>query len=174
MKKLKLLVFTMMLLMVGLSSQAQDKFRNQAMFVYNFTRMNAWPHEVQAGDFVIAVFGNSPIHKELSLIAESRQVGNRRIVVKQFDNIEDIAKCQMLFIPPLQSRNLPEITQKLKQDKIAALLITDSRNTLDAGAAVNFIVSNDRQLYEVSESNAKALGITLGSDMIRLSATAKK
>ncbi len=173
MKKLKLLFFTLLLIMIGLNSQAQDKYRNQAMFVYNFTRMNAWPQEVQSGDFVIAVLGNSPIHNELNQIAESRQAGNRRIVVKQFDNVEDIIKCQVLFVAPLQSRNLPAITQKLKQERIPALLITDSRNTLDEGAAVNFVLSNNRQMYEVSQSNAKIFGVILGSDMIRLSVSSK-
>lgn len=173
MKKVKLLLFALLLVMIGVNTQAQDKYKNQAMFVYNFTRMNAWPQDAQTGDFVIGVFGNSPIQKELADIAATRQAGNRTIVVKQFNNVADISKCQVMYVSSSQSRQVEAISQKLKQDRIPALLITDSRNSLDMGAAVNFILDNDRQRYEISETNAKGVGITLGSDMIRLSSSAK-
>jgi hypothetical protein len=173
MRKVKLLLFVMLLVMVGVNTQAQDKYKNQAMFVYNFTRMNAWPQDAQAGDFVIGIFGNSPIQKDLAEIAATRQAGNRTIVVKQFNDVADISKCQVIFVATSQSRQIEAISQKLKQDNISALLITDGRNTLEMGAAVNFILENDRQRYEVNASNAKVVGITLGSDMIRLSSSAK-
>jgi hypothetical protein len=173
MKKVKLMLFVVILVMVGVNTQAQDKYKNQAMFVYNFTRMNAWPQDAQSGDFIIGVFGNSPIQKELTDIAATRQAGNRAIVVKQFSNVADISKCQVVYVSSNQSRQVEAISQKLKQDRIPALLITDSRNSLDMGAAVNFILENDRQRYEVNEINAKSVGITLGSDMVRLSSSAK-
>jgi hypothetical protein len=173
MKKLTMLVFAMLFVMISGKTQAQDKYKNQAMFVYNFTRMNAWPQDAQTGDFVIGVFGNSPIQKELTDIAATRQAGNRTIVIKQFNNVDEITKCQVIYVSPSQSRQIQAINQKLKDSKIPALLISDGRNTLEMGAAVNFVLDNDKQRYEISEANAKGVGITLGSDMIRLSSSAK-
>lgn len=172
MKTIKFYLVVALLVFISANTYAQDKYKNQALFVYNFTRMNAWPQDAQSGEFIIGVFGNSPIHKELVEIL-NRQAGSRPFVVKQFNNVEDITKCQMIYVSSNQSRQIAAINQKLKQNKIPALIITESRNSIAEGAAVNFVIENDKQRYEISETNARSLGITLGSDMIRLALSAK-
>lgn len=173
MKKVKLTLIVSILLILGFKANAQEKYRYQAMFVYNFTRMTAWPQDYQTGEFVIGVLGNSPIHKEFSDIAQSRQVGSQKIVVKQFNSIEDISKCHIVYVAGSQTRNMSAINQKLTSENIAGLIVTDSRNALDEGAAVNFIMEGDRQRYELSQTNASALGLSLGSEMTRLAANVK-
>jgi hypothetical protein len=173
MKRNKLTFLAFVLVLLSFNVSAQDKFKNQAMFLFNFTRMNAWPQEAQAGDFIIGIYGNSPILNEIQAIAESRQVGSRKIVVKQFNDVSEISSCQMIYVASNQSRNLEAISQKLKSDKISALLITENRNSLSSGAAVNFVLDDNRQRYEVSEANARSVGVTLGSDMVRLASNAR-
>jgi hypothetical protein len=172
MKTIKFYLVVVLLIFISANTYAQDKYKNQALFVYNFSRMNAWPQEAQSGEFIIGVFGNSPIYKELVDIL-NRQAGSRPFVVKQFSNVEDITKCQMIYVTSNQSKQIAAINQKLKQDRIAALVISESRNSIAEGAAVNFVIENDKQRYEISETNARSMGITLGSDMIRLALSAK-
>jgi len=173
MKRNRLSFLAFVLVLLSFNVNAQDKFKNQAMFLFNFTRMNAWPQEAQSGDFIIGVYGSSPIFNEIQAIADSRQVGSRKIVVKQFNDISEISACQMIYVSSNQARNIEAITQKLKSDKIATLLITENRNSLSNGAAVNFVLDDNRQRYEVSEANARSLGVTLGSDMVRLASNAR-
>lgn len=145
----------------------------QSMFVYNFTRMIAWPQAYQSGEFIIAVYGNSPIMNEFNEIAAVRQVGNQRIVVKQFNNLSDISKCHILIVAPNQTRNVAEVASKLKTEKIPALIVTDSRNGLNDGSVVNFVMEGGRQRYELSEANARAMGLSLGAEMTRLAIAVK-
>jgi hypothetical protein len=173
MRTIKLTLLAVVLLFAGFQASAQEKFRVQAMFVYNFTRMAAWPQSYQSGDFVIGVFGNSPIHKEFADLAAVRQVGSQKIEVKQFSSVDEIGKCHIIFVSPNQSRQIAEITQKLRSNNISALVITESRNSLADGAAVNFIMENDRPRYELNEGNARALGLNLGSEMTRLATAVK-
>ncbi len=173
MKKIKMILTASLLILLAINVNAQEKFRHQAMFVYNFTRMMAWPQDYQTGDFVIGVFGNSPIANEFNEIAKSRQVGNQRIVVKQFSSIDDISKCHIIYVASNNSRSIAEINQKIKSDKISALVVADNRNALSDGAAVNFVLDGERQRYELSETNAKAVGLTPGSEMTRLASSVK-
>jgi hypothetical protein len=164
--------FFLLVILTGQTVYAQDKFKVQAMFVYNFTRMTAWPVEYQSGEFIIGVYGESPIYKELTDIAAIRQVGNQKIVVKQYHKPEEIEKCHILYVSPNYIRNLGDIFQKMKNEKIAALIITEGRNSLQNGAVINFITENERPRYEIMESNARKLGITLGQEMTRLASAA--
>jgi hypothetical protein len=174
MRTIKLSILAVVLLVTGFQASAQqEKFRVQAMFVYNFTRMAAWPQSYQSGDFVIGVYGNSPIHKEFVDLASVRQVGSQKIEVKQFNSVDEIGKCHIIFVASNQARNIPEITQKLKSNNISALVISEARNSLADGAAVNFIMENDRPRYELNESNARSMGLNLGSEMTRLATAVK-
>ncbi len=170
-KKFTVLMF--FLLILGFQSVSQEKYRVQAMFVYNFTRMTAWPQSYQTGDFVIGVYGNSPIFKEFSDLAAIRQVGSQRIVVKQYNSIADIDKCHIIFVAGGQSRQIADIATKLQQNKYATLVISESRNALDDGASVNFMMVNDRPRYELHEGNARLMGLSLGSEMTRLASAVK-
>jgi len=173
MKKIKLIFTTTLLILLAVNVNAQEKFRFQAMFVYNFTRMIAWPQDYQTGEFVIGVFGNSPIFNEFNEIAKSRQVGSQRIVVRQFSSIDEISKCHIIYVATNQSRNISAINAKIKAEKISALIVTDSRNALSDGASVNFVMEGERQRYEMSEVNARSVGLTPGSEMTRLATAVK-
>lgn len=173
MKTIKLTLLLLLLLVTGFSATSQEKFRVQAMFVYNFARMTAWPQSYQSGDFVIGVFGNTPVYKEMTDLSSMRSVGSQKVTIKQFNNIADIGECHIIFIAPNQSRNVAEITQALKSKKIHALVISEGRNTLADGSVINFIVENDRPRYELSTANAREMGLTLGAEITRLASSVK-
>ncbi len=173
MKTIKLTLLLLLLMVTGFSATAQEKFRVQAMFVYNFARMTAWPQSYQSGDFVIGVYGNTPVYKEMSDLSSMRSVGSQQVTIRQFNNISDIDNCHIIFIAPSQSRNVAEITQALKRKNIHALVITEGRNTLADGSVINFIVENDRPRYELSTANAREMGLTLGAEITRLASSVK-
>ncbi|MFW6248779.1 MAG: YfiR family protein [Bacteroidota bacterium] len=173
MKTIKLTFLLLLLMATGFSANTQEKFRVQAMFVYNFARMTAWPQSYQSGDFVIGVYGSTPVYKEMSDLSSMRSVGNQPVTIKQFDNVADLEDCHILFIAPNQSRQVEEITNTLKRNNIHALVITEGRNTLAKGSVINFIIENDRPRYELSLANAQKMGLTLGAEISRLASSVK-
>lgn len=173
MKKFYLFFVGLFVFTMTTSLQAQEQYKMQSMFVYNFTRMIAWPQAYQSGDFVIAVYGNSPIINEFNEMAASRQVGSQRIVVRQFNSLSDIQRCHILFIGGNQTRNIAQVVAKLKEDRIATLVVSDAPSSLNNGSVVNFVMDGGRQRYELSEGNARAMGLTLGAEMTRLAIAVK-
>jgi hypothetical protein len=163
-----LVIFTFLAMASVFQVKAQSDFRVQSVFLYNFTRLVAWPADYQTGDFVVAVFGNSPIYSEVVAMAETKKAGNQNIVAKTFNSAADISKCHILYVPSTQNRRLEEIVEALNSKNIKALIVTDSRNAIRSGSVINFTVVDSRQRFELSQANAARMGLTLGTEISRL------
>jgi len=169
MRKVQNLLLTIALFITAVaSSKAQNDVRMQSVFIYNFTRLMAWPADYQTGDFVIAVFGNSPMVNEIQKIAANKKAGNQNIVSKVFNSVEEITKCHIIYIPSNQSRHITEVVAALSAKDIKALVVTDSRNATSNGAVINFTIVDNRQRFELSLENARKMGLTPGGEISRL------
>jgi len=167
-KVLNLLLTIVLIITAASSSKAQNDIRMQSVFIYNFTRLMAWPADYQTGDFVMAVFGNSPMVIEFQDIAAKKKAGSQNIVAKVFNSVEEITKCHIIYIPSNQSRRIPEVVAALSAKDIKALLVTDSRNATSSGAVINFTIVDNRQRFELSQGNARKMGLTPGGEISRL------
>jgi hypothetical protein len=167
MKKLTQFLPIMLILISTTIANAQD-VRMQSVFLYNFTRLIAWPTDYQSGDFVIAVYGNSPMIAEIDQMASSKKAGNQTIVSKTFNSVDEISKCHILYVPAGQSRRISEIVSALEAKKINALVVTDSRNAISNGAVINFTIIDNRQRFELSQENARKMGLNPGGEISRL------
>ncbi len=167
----KIFYFTFSLAMIMLFAfqvKAQSDTRIQSVFLYNFTRLIAWPADYQSGDFIVAVYGNSSMQKEVESMASTKRAGNQTIVAKRFNSPQELSKCHILYVPANQSRKLPEIVAALKAKNIHALVVSDSRGGINDGAVINFTVIDSRQRFELSQENARAMGLNPGGEIARL------
>jgi len=171
-KNLNLLLLIGILLISSIKVNAQTDVRMQSVFIYNFTRLIAWPAEYQNGDFIIAVYGNSPMIKEIEIMATGKKAGSQDIVAKSFGSIDEIEKCHILYVPSNQTRRIEEIVSALKAKNINALVVSDNRNAISSGAVINFTVIDSRQRFELSQENARLMGLNPGSEISRLAIVA--
>lgn len=157
-----------LMLMLVSATQAQTDVRIQSVFLYNFTRLVAWPAEYQSGDFIVAVYGSSPMLQEVEEMANTKRAGSQSIVAANFSSTDEISKCHILYVPSNQSRRIPEIVDALKAKNINALVVTDTRNGINNGAVINFTVVDNRQRFELSQDNARNMGLSTGGEISRL------
>ncbi len=173
MKKISLFVLSFLLLLIFMApAQSQSDSRVQSVFLYNFTRLIAWPADYQSGDFIVAVYGNSPMNDEVQDMANTKRAGSQNIVAKNFGSVDEISKCHILYIDSRYSRNVSDIVAALKAQNINALVVTDTRNGIRDGAVINFTVEANRQRFELSQSNAQAMGLNPGGEISRLAISA--
>jgi hypothetical protein len=169
MKKISQLILCLsLILFLSNATQAQTDVRMQSVFLYNFTRLIAWPAEYQSGDFVIAVFGSSPMNSEIAEMAKNKKAGNQTIVAKTFNSPEEITKCHIIYVPAGQSRRITDIAATLLSKNINALIVTDNRNAINNGAVINFTIVDNRQRFELSQENAQRMGLNPGGEISRL------
>ncbi len=169
MKKIYKLIFPLAIVMLCTNMlQAQTDVRMQSVFIYNFTRLIAWPADYQSGDFVIAVYGNSSMLDEIEEMAKSKKAGNQNIIAKSVSSTDQLTKCHIIYIPSNQSRKIAEVADALKAKNISALIVSDTRNAISNGAVINFTVVDNRQRFELSQENAAKMGLNPGGEISRL------
>jgi hypothetical protein len=157
-KKYRLLCsFAIMLLCIGFSpdAKAQDvNYKAYSVYVYNFIKYIEWPPEnLKTDDFVIAIIGDSPVKSELQALAASKKANGKRIVIKQYNKIEDVEHCQIMYISSGKSGLLKSAIESTKT--MSALLITEREGLAKKGAGINFVTLEDETLK--FELNTKVL-----------------
>ncbi len=135
----------------------------KAVFLYNFTRYFEWPSAKKTGNFIIHVVGkNEALMKELTKMAESKTVGNQKMEVINTPAFDPKAKPHMLFLLPDVSKSLADATSKLKGK--GALIIAENAGAAKGGAAINFVVIENKQKFEYSKNSAVKAGLKTSED----------
>ena len=138
-------------------------------FIYNFTRLVEWPPDYKEGDFVIGVLNASPaLLTELNTLTQKTS-GKQKFTIKNFKSVEEIDKCNILFIPEGSNNLLAEVLKKLHGT--STLLITETEGDAKKGAAINFIIKDNKQAFELNKSNAEKNHLTVSSSLKTLAAT---
>jgi hypothetical protein len=141
-----------------------EKFK--ALFMYNFTKYIEWPATVRQGDFIIGILGNSPMTKELEIIAGKQKVGTQSILVKTFNSIDEIDNCHILYVPASKSSSLAQIIEKLSGKSV--LVVTDKEGLATQGSCINYIKDGDRIKYELNKKNIEKRGMVVSSNLVTL------
>jgi hypothetical protein len=156
----------------GLASAAEPaptEYEIKAAFIYNFAKYVEWPEEttVDSGDvFVIGVLGDDPFGPLLDKIAENRTIGDKPIVIRRFDRIEDYTPCHILFVAASEQDHLPAIIEALGDSPV--LLIGDTRGFARTGVAVNFVIEHSKVRFQINPEAAARAGLRISSKLLRL------
>ena len=147
--------------------RADTNARIKSVFIYNFTRYIEWPADYKTGDFVINMYGNnSAMLTELNNMAQSKTVGTQKIKVNNTMTLDGIGKCHILYVTPDVTTPIADILAKLKGK--STLLITEKSGWAKLGAAINFVVVDERQKFELNENNATKQNLKVSSSLVAL------
>jgi hypothetical protein len=133
----------------------------QSIFIYNFTRLVEWPGEYKSGEFTIGVLGSADVFNELKSYTSTKMVGTQPIKVIKFNSGAEVSKCHILFVAYGKTKELTDVISKLAGS--STLLITENRAAIEKGAAVNFVVIDDKLRFELKTSNATNVGLKVHS-----------
>ncbi len=140
----------------------------QTLYIYNFSKLIEWPTNCRTGSFVIGVLGTSEVAEALETYTKGKKVGAQNISIIRYKSPEEIKACHILFVPFTRTREMAEILSALSGK--STLIITEKNGALDEGAAINFIVVQNRMKFELKPENAGKLGIKFSSKLQELAA----
>lgn len=135
----------------------------KAMFVYNFTKYVQWPAASQTGTFLINVYGNSPIFDELVKISEMKSAGAQPIVVKRVATPSEIANPHIIYVSANRQADIDQIIKQVSSKP--TLIITESKGMIEKGAAINFILVDNKQRFEIKRDNITGKGLKISSEL---------
>lgn len=146
-------------------SQAQEQEAPlKAAFIYNFTHYIEWDNDIH-DEFVIGVIGSSPVATSLSMIAKTKTVNNKKIIIQYYNKPEEIEDCQVLFIP----QNLPYSLRTILDNTVkGTLTVSEEEGYGKLGAAFNFVIRNEKLKFEANRKSIAASGLKAGSQLLKL------
>lgn len=139
----------------------------KVVYLYNFTKYIQWPPEYQAGDFIIGVLNGSPaLLNELTKMASSKTAGSQRFIIKNYKTVAEIGKCNMLYVPEGSNSLLGDALKKVKG--LSTLLVTEFEGDAKKGAAINFVIKDNKQEFELNKGNAEKCHLEINSSLSAL------
>lgn len=139
----------------------------KASFIYNFTKYIDWPEKYKEGNFVIGVLGTSSFYNDLTTLLNTKTVGSQRFEIKSFTNAESVSGIvHILFVPVENSSMLPDIVKKMKGK--STLVVTEKAGLAKQGSAINFVVENNKQRFELNKTNLAKYNLKVSSQLMAL------
>ncbi len=149
----------------GLSGAADEV---KAAYLYRFIGFIEWPDDAFAGPgtpLVIGVASADAVYAELSRALVGRNAKGRPVLARKVAAGDALEGVQMLYIgDPALARSA--WVQRLRDRHV--LLVTDGPQGLDAGAALNFVLVEDRLRFEASLRAAERAGLKVSSRLLAL------
>lgn len=136
----------------------------KAVFIYNFTKYIDWPDDGN-NDFVIGIIGPSAVTEPLREIARSGTVNNKKMVVRVFDDPDEIEDCRILFIPKKLPFPLSSILEKIGKGMLA---VSEEEGDAQQGTAFNFVIINHKLKFEVNLKALYSKNLKASSQLLKL------
>lgn len=145
------------------SSEAELK----AELIERFIRFVDWDDaDLPQNDFLVCVYGDSPVTPHLEKIAKKRKVKNRRTRVDTIDKIDELASCQVVLIAGTDKKRLTAVLGRAEGHPI--LTITDAPGAAAMGAIINFYRDSKHIKYEINARAGEDSDLVLRAKLLRL------
>jgi hypothetical protein len=149
------------------SSSQEVNYKSYSLFVYNFIKYIDWPDLNPNEDFKIGVLGESPVLKELHFLSQNKRIRGKRIVVKEFNTIEDIKDCHLIYICSSKSSTIKVLKEKYKG--IPILLIGEREGLAKKGAALSFVtLENEALNFDVNKKALEYHNLKIANSLLAL------
>ena len=142
----------LLLLMTAVNVQAQlSSYKAYTLFVYNFTKYIQWPDGAIKDEFVIGVFGKSPIQEELQKMVAVKKAGDKTIRIVELSENNLSNEVHILFIPDDKTDQMAVILAAVKGKPV--LLIAEKEGTVQKGAGISFVSDHNNLKFELNSSS---------------------
>ncbi|MCP4522005.1 MAG: YfiR family protein [Cytophagales bacterium] len=162
---MKNFILSFILLSTVLTAQANFS-KVQAGLMYHFTKYVEWPADMRKGDFVIGVIGGGDIVAPLQQLAKAKKAGTQKIVIKVFNSMADVKKCNILYLPKDQSSKFNAANALAAKNN--SLLITENAGLGKKGSSVNFILQGGKPKFEINKASIKKAGLKVNDKLVAL------
>tara|TARA_B110000014_G_C19948815_1_gene490977 strand:+ start:297 stop:803 length:507 start_codon:yes stop_codon:yes gene_type:complete len=144
---------------------AKTQAKKMSRMVFFMMKYTDWPKNQKSGDFVIGVYGDEILYKEVSSSYNGTSTGSQKIKVVRYISVNEISDCHLLYIAGSKSNYMEQINKKVDHNK--TLLITNKSGLLDKGPTINFVPVNGRMKWELNLTKAKKYNFIIGEDLKR-------
>lgn len=143
------------------------EYQLKAAYLLNFARFVYWPEQSFAADdsaFTICVYGDNPFDGALNSLS-SKQINNRPIEIRFFEQQQAEAQCQIAFFPGTAQA----IYNSLKKQLPAHVLtVSEYDGFCEDGGMIEFIQVDNKIRFEINLTSSTENGIKYRSQLLEV------
>jgi len=158
----------------GAQSPVLTEYDVKAAYLYNFGKFVQWPSDRRraAGSFDLCVVGRDPFGPALDRVVTGATIGGRPVQARRLAAPAEAARCHVVFVGAPDERQAAALLAAVGQSDV--LTVGDSPRFLDLGGMIRFVVDGARVRFEVNLTRARAAGLTLSSDLLRVATAVRQ
>ncbi len=156
-------------------SSQNEEYEVKAAFIYNFTKYIDWEDEsmLNSSTFVIAVYKESPLEKELLKLLNAKKVKNKKIEILQIFDPSEIPKAHIVFLPEKTiSKDFKRFLQN--ENLKSSLIISEKQGRLELGSGINFVTISKNIKFEINLNSTKKNKLKVSSQLLKLAEKIKQ
>ena len=141
----------------------------KAAYLLNFARYVYWPHTSGAESSIpitFGVLGQDPIAQTLEKVGSGKTINGRPVRVRLFPSVEQIDKCDILFVPRSESQHAQSTLTGIAGKP--TLTVSDKPGFTNEGGMIEFLLVDDTVRFAISNEAAERVGLKLNSELLRV------
>ena len=147
------------------SGTSDSEYKIQTLLIYNFTKYVKW-NTPATNDFVIVVYGNSPITNYFNQLKSAKQINGKPIVVKTMNPGEKVPPCELLYIDDAYIRQAENQFQKGSLTNI--LVVTNTTSIPLKISCINLRNIDDSYKFEINNALTSINNLEVSSSLLNL------
>jgi hypothetical protein len=114
---------------------------------------------------VVGVLGGDPFGTALDEAFHDQRTHNRPVLVRRSKVIDDLKRCQVLFVCRSERNRLSEILAGVED--LPVVTVSDINGFCRRGGILNFYIEDDKVRFAANAAAAQQKGIKLGSELLK-------
>lgn len=145
--------------------QAEEE-KIEAAFIWQFLQFIEFPKVAAQDTFVIGFIGTSRVETFFAEIIRQKQFQDgRTIELRHLNSLDEIARCNVLFVAPSENAKLTQVLSKARGRGI--LTIGRDDEFLSRGGMMNFYIENTRIRFEYNTEEIVSSKLHFSSQLLR-------
>lgn len=136
----------------------------EAAYLVNFMKYVEWPASYRTTN-TICLFGRDSLGTYLAAY-EGRQVGGRELLVRRVSKPDDMAGCQLVYIPELEEARTGAVLRWV--ENMTVLTVSNQEGFARLGGGIELIRNGGRIQFIVNMAPFSRSGLVPSSQMLRL------
>jgi hypothetical protein len=146
----------------------QREYELKAGVLYHIIEYVQWPKMAQTNQpatIEIGLLGQIPFANALEVL-NGKTLQGRKLVVKKLVDLQDVAKCQVVFIGASEKPRMPRIIEEVKNQPV--LTVSEVEGFAEQGGIVNLLAGQNRIVMEINRATAGESKLSISSQLLKL------
>lgn len=138
-------------------------------YIYQMSSRIEWAYYTSPDTFSIGIYGDDPVMLKSLKKLEKQNIKNKTVQIKQFNQLKDIEKTDMLYVNYSSNYDIERIFRLIKST--STLLLTD-RYENKREVMINFYHDDNKKiLFEINSRNLEDENISISPKLLLLGGT---